>query len=62
MVAAASRRAELCTIYAHRLRRSLATSMLAGGPSLAVIGQVLRHRWALNTVLHAKVDIESLVR
>ncbi|MGH3755868.1 MAG: tyrosine-type recombinase/integrase [Pseudonocardiaceae bacterium] len=43
-VAAAARRAGLGTIYAHRLRHSAATAMLAQGGSLAEIGQVLRHR------------------
>ena len=45
-VAAAAGRAGLGTIYAHRLRHTAATAMLAGGGSLAEIGQVLRHRRA----------------
>ncbi len=43
-VAAAARRAGLGVIYAHRLRHSAATAMLAQGASLTEIGQVLRHR------------------
>ncbi|HEY2503262.1 MAG TPA: tyrosine-type recombinase/integrase [Mycobacterium sp.] len=42
--AAAARRAGLPTVYAHQLRHSAATAMLAGGASLDEIGQVLRHR------------------
>lgn len=59
-VAAASRRAGLGTIYAHRLRHSAATSMLAAGAPLAEIGQVLRHRRALTTAVYAKVDLTGL--
>lgn len=59
-VAAAARRAGLGTIYAHRLRHSAATAMLAAGAPLAEIGQVLRHRRALTTAVYAKVDIEAL--
>jgi site-specific recombinase XerD len=59
-VAAASRRAGLGAIYAHRLRHSAATSMLAAGAPLAESGQVLRHRRALTTAVYAKVDLTSL--
>ncbi|HEY5857827.1 MAG TPA: tyrosine-type recombinase/integrase, partial [Aldersonia sp.] len=59
--AAAARRAGLpTTVYAHRLRHSAATAMLAGGASLDEIGQVLRHRHRLTTAIYAKVDIEGL--
>jgi integrase/recombinase XerD len=50
----------LGVIYAHRLRHSVATSMLAEGGSLAEIGQVLRHRRPLTTAAYTKVDIEAL--
>jgi len=60
VVAAAARRAGLGTIYAHRLRHSAATSMLAHGASLTEIGQVLRHRRALTTAVYAKVDTGAL--
>jgi integrase/recombinase XerD len=40
-VAAAARRAGLDTIYAHRLRHSAATSMLAAGAPLVEVGQVI---------------------
>ena len=53
-VAAAARRAGLGTIYAHRLRHSAATAMLAQGGSLAEIGQVLRHRRPMTTAVYAK--------
>jgi site-specific recombinase XerD len=64
-VAAAARRAGLGTVYAHRLRHSAATSMLAAGASLTEIGQVLRHRGPLTTSIYAKVDttrLQALVR
>lgn len=51
-VAAAARRAGLGVIYAHRLRHSAATSMLAQGGSLAEIGQVLRHRRTSTTAAY----------
>lgn len=47
-------------IGAHRLRHSLATSMLEHGASLVEIGQVLRHRDLATTAVYAKVDIEGL--
>jgi len=59
-VAAAGCRAGLGTIYAHRLRHTVATSMLAAGAGLAEIGQVLRHRRPLTTAVYAKVDIAAL--
>jgi integrase/recombinase XerD len=60
VVAGAARRAGLGVIYAHRLRHSVATSMLAEGGSLAEIGLVLRHRRPLTTAAYTKVDIEAL--
>jgi site-specific recombinase XerD len=59
-VFAAGQRAGLGTIYAHRLRHSAATAMLAGGGSLAEIGQVLRHRRPATTAAYTKVNIEAL--
>jgi site-specific recombinase XerD len=59
-VAAAAGRAGLGTVYAHRLRHSAATSLLAAGASLTEIGQVLRHRGVLTTSVYAKVDVEAL--
>jgi integrase/recombinase XerD len=59
-VLAAGQRAGLGTIYAHRLRHSAATAMLAGGGSLAEIGQVLRHRRPATTAAYTKVNIEAL--
>jgi len=59
-VAAAARRAGLGTIYAHRLRHSAATAILAEGGSLAEIGQVLRHRRLHTTAAYTKVSIEAL--
>jgi integrase/recombinase XerD len=59
-VAAAARRAGLSTIYAHRLRHSAATAILAEGGSLAEIGQVLRHRRPHTTAAYTKVSVEAL--
>ena len=59
-VAAAARRAGLGTVYAHRLRHSAATAILAEGGSLAEIGQVLRHRRPHTTAAYTKVSIEAL--
>jgi integrase/recombinase XerD len=59
-VAAAAGRAGLGTIYAHRLRHSAATAILAEGGSLAEIGQVLRHRRPHTTAAYTKVNIEAL--
>lgn len=59
-VAAAARRAGLGTIYAHRLRHSAATAILAEGGSLAEIGQVLRHRRPHTTAAYTKVSVEAL--
>jgi integrase/recombinase XerD len=62
VVASAARRAGLGVIYAHRLRHSAATSMLAEGASLTEIGQLLRHRRPRTTSVYAKVDVEALRR
>ena len=59
-VAAASQRAGLGVLHAHRLRHSAATAMLAGGASLAEIGQVLAHQNPDTTSIYARVDIEAL--
>ena len=61
-VAAAAQRAGLGAIYAHRLRHSAATAILAKGGSLAEIGQVLRHRRIVTTAAYTKVNIEALRR
>jgi integrase/recombinase XerD len=60
LVARASRRCGLGTIYAHRLRHTAATTMLYAGASLEEIGQVLRHRHAVTTAGYAKLDHERL--
>jgi len=60
VVARASRRCGMGTIFAHRLRHAAATSMLHAGASLEEIGQVLRHQHALTTAQYAKVDHEGL--
>lgn len=55
-----ARRAGLGVVHAHRLRYTVATSMLAAGASLTEIGQVLRHRSQQSTAIYAKVDIAAL--
>jgi integrase/recombinase XerD len=59
-VSAAAGRAGLGTVHAHRLRHSAATAILAGGGSLAEIGQVLRHQRPATTAIYVKADIEAL--
>jgi integrase/recombinase XerD len=59
VVARASHRAGLGTIFAHRLRHAAATSMLAGGASLEEIAQVLRHRHTLTTAGHADLTLKE---
>lgn len=57
---AASRRAGLEQIHAHRLRHTAATQMLRAGTPLVEVGQVLRHRAPLTTAIYAKVDRDAL--
>jgi len=52
----ACERVGLPHIGAHRLRRSAASTMLAGGASLAEVGEALRQRSATSTAIYAKVD------
>lgn len=59
-VFAAGQRAGIGPVYAHRLRHSAATSMLAAGAPLTEIGQVLRHRRLLSTAIYAKADVVAL--
>ena len=59
-VSAAAGRAGVGRVYAHRLRHSAATAMLAAGGSLAEIGEVLRHQRPATTAIYAKVDLERL--
>jgi len=56
----ACRHAGLPRVGAHRLRHSLATDMLRAGASLPEVGQVLRHRSDLSTMIYAKVDENAL--
>jgi integrase/recombinase XerD len=62
IVAAASNRAGLGTIFAHRLRHTAATAALRGGASLPEVGQLLRHNRIETTAIYAKVDREGLRR
>ena len=60
VVRRACRRAGIPVVGAHRLRHATATQLLAGGASLAEIGQVLRHRRTATTAIYAKVDVAAL--
>jgi site-specific recombinase XerD len=59
-VFAAGQRAGIEGVHAHRLRHSAATGMLRAGASLSEVGQVLRHRRLLSTVIYAKTDVPAL--
>jgi integrase/recombinase XerD len=59
-VFSAGQRAGVGPVYAHRLRHSAATGMLAAGAPLTEIGQVLRHRRLLSTAIYAKADVAAL--
>lgn len=59
-VFAAGQRAGCGTVYAHRLRHTAATRMLAAGGSLFEIGEVLRHQRPVTTAIYAKVDLVRL--
>ena len=47
-------------VGSHLLRHSLATDMLRKGASLDEIGDVLRHRSRMTTMIYAKYDIDAL--
>jgi len=59
-VFSAGQRAGIGRVFAHRLRHSAATGMLAAGAPLTEIGQVLRHRRLLSTAICAKADTGAL--
>jgi integrase/recombinase XerD len=59
-VFSAGQRAGIGPVFAHQLRHSAATGMLAAGAPLTEIGQVLRHRRLLSTAIYAKADIRAL--
>ncbi|WP_433453710.1 site-specific integrase [Streptomyces sp. CA-142005] len=56
----ACEKAGLPRLGAHRLRHTLATTILRAGAPLSEVGQVLRHRSQLSTTIYAKVDHEAL--
>jgi integrase/recombinase XerD len=60
VVARASGRAGLGSIYGHRLRHTAASEMLMAGADLREIGQVLGHRSVDSTAIYAKCDRRSL--
>jgi site-specific recombinase XerD len=53
-------RAGVPPVRSHRLRHTLATTMLREGATLRDIGQVLRHRDLATTAIYAKVDSTAL--
>ncbi|HUZ42089.1 MAG TPA: tyrosine-type recombinase/integrase [Acidimicrobiales bacterium] len=53
-------RAGITYVNPHRLRHTLATSMLRAGVSLRDIGQVLGHQSTAVTAVYAKVDVAAL--
>ncbi len=53
-------RAGISYVNPHRLRHTLATSMLRAGVSLRDIGQVLGHQSTAVTAVYAKVDVAAL--
>jgi integrase/recombinase XerD len=61
-VVAASRRAGLGDINAHRLRHTAACAMVAAGAGLVEVGQVLGHSQLQTTAIYAKCDRETLRR
>jgi integrase len=60
VVVAASKRAGLGEVTAHRLRHTAASELLRHGAPLVEIGQLLRHRTELTTTIYAKVDRDRL--
>lgn len=60
IVTRACQRAGLERFGAHRLRRSLAESMVSANIPLAAIGQVLRHDDPATTANYARVDVTRL--
>jgi integrase/recombinase XerD len=60
VVIAASHRAGLGRVNAHRLRHTTATELLRCGAPLVEIGQLLRHRSPQTTAIYAKVDHDRL--
>ncbi|MGW1616978.1 site-specific integrase [Streptomyces sp. NPDC002285] len=53
-------KAGLPRLGAHRLRHTLATTILRAGAPLPEVGQLLRHRSQLSTAVYAKVDHAAL--
>jgi integrase/recombinase XerD len=60
IVRRACRRAGIAPVGAHRLRHTLACSLVSAGAGLPEIGEVLRHRSISSTAIYARVDIEAL--
>ena len=62
VTAIAARAGIVGRVGAHRLRRSAATAVLAGGGTLEEAGQLLRHRSTQSTMNYARTDLVALAR
>lgn len=60
IVRRACRRAGITEVGAHRLRHTLACSLVAANAGLIEIGEVLRHQGITSTAIYARVDVETL--
>ena len=60
IVRRACRRTGVPEVGAHRLRHTLACSLVAADAGLIEIGEVLRHRGITSTAIYARVDVETL--
>lgn len=60
LVRRACRRAGIAPVGAHRLRHTMACTLVAAGVPLPEIGAVLRHRGITSTAIYARVDLEAL--
>lgn len=60
IVRRACRRAGVDEVGAHRLRHTLACSLVTADAGLLEIGEVLRHRSISSTAIYARVDVETL--
>jgi integrase/recombinase XerD len=60
IVRRACRRAAITPVGAHRLRHTLACTLVTADAGLVEIGEVLRHRGITSTAIYARVDIATL--
>lgn len=60
IVRRACRRGGVGEVGAHRLRHTLACSLITADAGLIEIGEILRHRGITSTAIYARVDVETL--